>query len=193
MYVPREIESNIYIYSLCTTTETRGRSRVMWCAEDDIAHLSYIASFLYAFIISISIYSNKYKESCTLDRKFKKEKEKKLHKMNDKTGNDVGLNDVTSMSPQLKWMTQKPCGLYTQSHQRHKVGCGTWIWRVYIYIYQRKSTMRRVCIPWTPFLSFFNSQHLLLFIRQCLQLLALFHSFIHSFIHACFLCAYIIR
>jgi hypothetical protein len=58
--------------------------------------------------------------------------------MNDKTGNDVGLNDVTSMSPQLKWMTQKPCGLYTQSHHHHKVGCGTWIWRVYIYTSEKE-------------------------------------------------------
>jgi hypothetical protein len=111
--------------------------------------------------------------------------------MNDKTGNDVGLNDVTSMSPQLKWMTQKPCGLYhpvpppPQSGMRHlDLAC------VYIYIYQRKSTMRRVCIPWTPFLSFFNSQHLLLFISQCLQLLSLFP--IHSFIHSCafLMCVY---
>jgi hypothetical protein len=61
---------------------------------------------------------------------------------------------------------------------------------VCISIHQRKSTMRRVCIPWTPFLSFFNSQHLLLFISQCLQLLSLFP--IHSFIHSCafLMCVY---
>ncbi len=62
---------------------------------------------------------------------------------------------------------------------------------VCVYLYIRERVQWGECVsPELLFLSFFNSQHLLLFRRQCLQLLSLF--FPHSFIHSCafLMCVY---